>query len=215
MRYLTTCVIQRGEGETSLLLQQYLCRKIPACFACLCTCEGENRGEAGRYFTGQLLLWCREFPWHKAAQRPERWLNRAEGELYAQIRRSMEKIKSNHMSAQNTAVSWRVFLGVGEEVLIMGNGQKCFLLSMSLGRGAVTGMKGSFRGRLELGAGILMTTNDFFSCGKEAAEALPLSELQTEEQAERHLRELMGSAKETHGRAAAAILLAAKGDAYE
>lgn len=216
MRYLTICVRQRGERGTSLLLQQYLCRKIPVCFACLCTCKGENREEAGRYFTGQLLVWCHEFPWHKAVHSPERWLKRAEGELQAQIHRSTEEIRSNNMLAQNTGVSWRVLLGVGEEVLIMGDGQKCALLSMSMGRGAVTPMKGSFRGRLELGAGILMTTDDFFSCGEEkAAEALPLSELQTEEQAERHLRELMENEKETYGGGTAAILLAAKEDAYE
>lgn len=214
MQYLINCIRRQGEGETSLLLQQYLCRKLPACFACLCTSKEESSGKAGRYFTGQLLLWCRRFPWHRAVRRPDIWLKRAERELAEEIRRSLKKIETEGLPGQNMTVSWRILLGVGEEILIMGNGQKSFLLSMSMGRGVMTQLEGSFRGRLESGAGILMTTDNCLDCcEEEAAEVLLLSELQTKEQSERHLKELMNRVFEAR-EGDAAILLVTKENDY-
>lgn len=211
MKYLTAWV-RRRDGKTALLLQQYLCREIPACFACLCTCGGEDGERAGRYITGQLLAWCHRFPWHKAALRPDKWLKRAERELEAQIRLSGEKLRGEGLPVRTDRVSWRVFAGVGEEVLTIGNGQEFLLLGMSLGKGTVTRLKGSFRGRMEAGAGILLTTDDFFGSGDEKAlsEALLLSGLQTEEQVRRHLKELADNTGGAGGEAAA-ILLVTKG----
>lgn len=226
MEYVTACARQRGEREASLLLQQYLCRRVPACFACLCNVdlsadsggesglrteggkkEEKTEKQAGRYVTGQLRLWCRGFPWQKAARRPGKWLKRAERELESLMSRSIEAVRDS-FPGQEASVLWGILLSVGEEVLIMGSGQEFSLLRMSLGKGTVTGLGGNLRGRLEPGAGILLATEGL------SGEALFLSGVQAEEQAGRCLRELIKQAGETDG-GMAAVLLVTKEDGNE
>lgn len=210
MKYLTTCIRRQGESGSSLLLQQYLCRKTPVCFACLCTCRGENGGQAGRYITGRLLDWCRRFPWHRAVRRPEKWIVTAQKELEREIGVSQKRLHGEGITGQSHTMSLRVLLCIGEEVLTMGNGQEVYLLGMSLGRGSVKRLGGSFRGSLEPGAGILLSADETAEAdySQELGGALRPSGLETEEQAARHLGEYM---KRTGNRAA--ILLIAREDA--
>lgn len=212
MKYLTTYMLQSGEEGTSLLLQQYSCRGIPVCFACLCTCGEENR-EAGRYITGQLYSWCRSFPWHKAVRKPEKWMEQAERELEKKIKQSLDYMGSKGMVIRSTKVNWRILLCMEEEVLMLGNGQEAYLLYMSLGKGIVKRLGNSFRGALEPGAGILLLEKAVNQEEeKELGEVLQLSGLETEEQAARHLGEY---AKKAAEKIPAAIMLLTKEDNYE
>lgn len=178
MEYLTACYRRQGEGGCSLLLQQYLCRRTPVCFACLCTAEGGEGSGICRDTAESLLQWSRKVPWHKAAARPGRWLERFEKEL------------ADLPAA--AGVKLTLFLCMEEEILVLGGGQDLSLLSTSFGRGKAIGLPGQFRGHLEPGAGLLLATDGFLKNveGKSLEEALRLPEIKTAEQAERRLREL-------------------------
>lgn len=184
MEYLTTCYRRQEEGGCSLLLQQYMCRQVPVCFACLCTAGGEAGREICRNTAESLINWSRKVPWHRVAARPALWLERLEGELTDLLEKSVE-----------TACDERkltLFLGIEEEILVLGGGQNLSLLSTSFGRGKTARLPGQFRGRLEPGAGLLLATDGFMKNveGKSLEEALRLQEIKTAEQAERRLREL-------------------------
>ncbi len=213
MKYLTTYIRLQGEGETSLLLQQYACRGIPVCFVCICACNVKNE-EAGRRFTGQLLSWCRGFPWHKAVRSRKKWMGLAEKELAEIARESTADIACSDMTRQgllpqSIRAKWKILLCLGEEAMILGNGQEAYLLGTSLGRGIVRRMNGSFRGVLEPGAGILLVPEGAVKPGEEnkLGEALRLVGMETEEQANRHLREF---AKKAEGNFRTAVLVMTK-----
>ncbi|MDE6639375.1 MAG: hypothetical protein K2K63_02470 [Acetatifactor sp.] len=178
MEYLTTCYRRRGEGGCSLLLQQYLCRQTPVCFACLCTAEGSEGSRTCRDTAESFLNWSRKVPWHKAAVRPAMWMERFEREL-TDLPEAIE-------------AKLTLFLCIEGEILVLGGGQNLSLLSTSFGRGKAIGLPGQFRGHLEPGAGLLLATDGFLKnvSGKSLEEALRLQEIKTAEQAERHLREL-------------------------
>ena len=177
MEYLTTYYRQQGEEGCSLLLQQYLCRQVPVCFACLCTAEGEEGSEVCKVMIDRFLGWCRKVPWHRAAKRPAAWLERFEAEL---------------TDLSKDCVKLTLLLGIAEEILVLGGGQNIILLNTSFGKGKATGLPGQFRGCLESGAGLLLATDGFMKKaeGKGLEEALRLSEIRTAEQAERHLKEI-------------------------
>lgn len=183
MEYLTTCYRRQGEGGCSLLLQQYLCRQTPVCFACLCTAEGGEGSRTCRDTAESLLNWSRKVLWHKAAARPAAWLERFERELTD--------------LAEAIEVKLTLFLCIEEEILVLGGGQNLSLLSTSFGRGKAIGLPGQFRGHLEPGAGLLLATDGFLKnvSGKSLEEALRLQEIKTAEQAERRLRELASPRK--------------------
>lgn len=200
MEYLTTYHKRQGEGGCSLLLQHYLCGLVPVCFAVLCTSEGE-RGEAVcREAVVRLMGWCRSVPWHSAAKRTGLWLDRREKELGYGM----------YLPGDGT-IKITLLLGVGEEILVLGGGQNVRLLSSSFGRGRVRELPGQFRGSMEVGAGILLATDGFLGSveGDKMAEALRLSEIRTEKQAERRLKELAVYDR-TCKDPAAAILLVGK-----
>lgn len=189
MDYLTTFYRRREEGGCSLLLQQYLCRRTPVCFGCLCTAEsGADERKCGE-LAERLLLWCRGVPWHRAAGRPGPWLGRLGGEL-------VDLMETPANAGKPGEIRYTLLLGIGEEILVLGGGQCLSLLSTSFGRGKLIGLPGQFRGRLEPGAGLLLATEGFMKNAKKRGmeEALQVWEMGTEKQAERHLREL-GSAK--------------------
>lgn len=186
MEYLTTCYRQQGESGCSLLLQQYLCRQMPVCFACLCTEEGEGGRVRCRYAAESLLNWSRKVPWHKAARRPGRWLERLEGEL---INLTEEQARG---AASREERKMTLLIGIGEEILVLGSGQNIILLSTSFGRGKSVRQQEQFRGYLEPGAGLLLATDGFLKniAGESLEEALRIQEIRTEEQADRRLREI-------------------------
>lgn len=183
MEYLTTCYKRQGEGGCSLLLQQYICRQTPVCFACLCTAEGGEGSRTCRDTAESLLNWSRNIPWHKAAVRPAMWLERFEREL-TDLTEAIE-------------AKLTLFLCIEEEILVLGGRQNLSLLSTSFGRGKAISLPGQFRGRLEPGAGLLLATDGFLKnvSGKSLEEALRIQEIKTAEQAEKRLRELASSKK--------------------
>lgn len=187
MKYLTTYYRRQGEGGCSLLLQQYVCRQAPVCFACLCTADGGDGGTLCRDMAERLREWSRRVPWQRAAGRPGAWLERLERELEDLLEDCGRVPLSHEMKMKLT-----LFLGIGEEILVLGGGQSLCLVSTSFGRGKVTKLPGQFRGRLEPGAGLLLATEAFMKNveGKSLEEALRLWEIGTEEQAARRLKEI-------------------------
>ncbi len=225
MEYLTACCRQRGEGGCALLLQQYLCRRVPVCFACICTAEEDRGRETCGNMAERLLNWCRGVPWHRAAGRPDVWLERAEKELTDLIDGSRDRPNRGEDRGRG-ALRVTILLGIGAEILALGGGQNLSLLNTSFGRGKAAGLPGRFRGSLEPGAGLLLATDGFLKGveGRSLEEALGLPEIKTEEQAERRLRELAAYCGKTDsqgvssgngisgGQPAAAILLIGRGD---
>lgn len=195
MEYLTTCYKRQGESGCSLLLQQYLCRQTPVCFACLCTAEGGDAERICRDTAESLLNWSRKAAWHKAAVRPFIWLERFERELT--------------YLPETAGLKLTLFLCIEAEILVLGGGQNLSLLSTSFGRGKAIGLPGQFRGRLEPGAGLLLATDGFLKNveGKNLEEVLRIQEIRTEEQAERRLKELAVPRKLTAPREPTAAIL--------
>lgn len=185
MEYLTAYYRRQEESGCSLLLQQYLCRHVPVCFACLCTAEGGEGSGICRNTAECLLDWSRKVPWHRAASRPVSWLNRLEGELTDLLEESGE-------AASCREIRLTLFVGIEEEILVLGGGQNLYLLNTFFGQGKAARLPGQFRGCLEPGAGLLLATDGFLKNveGKSLEEALRLPEVKTAEQAERRLREI-------------------------
>ena len=176
MEYLTSCYRQQAGGGGFLLLQQYQCRQTPVCFACI---DGEQSDRKKR-----LLEWAGGFAWHKAAEWPGRWLSRAEKEL-GELFEGYPKCK--------------LLIGIGREILVMGEGGNACLLNTSFGRGKLSALPGQFRAELEAGAGILLATDAFLGAndGQMLGEVLKIAEIRTAEQAHRRLEELAGRKRES------------------
>ncbi|MCM1057083.1 MAG: hypothetical protein NC517_05685 [Firmicutes bacterium] len=198
MEYLMTCYRRQGEGGCSLLLQQYVCRRTPVCFACLCTAEDSG---ICRDTAESLWSWGRTAPWHRAAGRPSYWMKRFEKELS-----DMPELSEAAQVSKGRKLT--LLLGIGEELLAMGGGQNLFLLSTSFGKGKAGRLPGQFRGYLEAGAGLLLATDGFLENTEERnlEEALGLREIRSEEQAEKRLKELAASGGPKEAPAAAILL---------
>lgn len=214
MNYLTSYC--RREGGGSLLLQEYRCGDIPACFALLCSREGEKGGE----MTERLLSWNRRFPWHRAAKAPGRWLDRAQRELGELASAWEEPSAERELSEMRAAwegpsawresrLWWRLLVCVDQELLTLGNGCELCLLSGSLGQGSARRLSGSFRGCLEPGAGILLAEEGFLDHlpPQALAQAARTWEIRTQQQADRRLRELAGRGRAPEERRSVILLL--------
>lgn len=176
MEYLTSCYRQRAGSGGFLLLRQYQCRQTPVCFACI---DAERSDKKDK-----LLEWADAFAWHKAAERPARWLSLAEEEL--------EELLDGYQKC-------KLLIGIGREILVMGEGGNVCLLNTSFGRGKLSPLPGQFRAELEECAGILLATDLFLGANdrKELGEALKIAEIRTAEQAQRRLEELAGRKRES------------------
>lgn len=181
MQYLTACYGQQGEEDPSLLLSQFQCRETPVCLAYLACGRAQGKDDPGEEPLGGLRLWCRQFPWTRAVRRPERWLERAEGELVDRVGRPA-----------GGAFCHTLLLAIGGNLLLLGGGQPVYLVNTAYGRGCAELLQPGFRGSLEAGAGILLATPAFAEnlqldlLGKSLCPA----QLREEAQAERRLREL-------------------------
>ena len=175
MEYLTSCYRQRAGSGGFLLLRQYQCRQTPVCFACIDAEQSDKQDK--------LLEWADAFAWHKAAERPARWLSRAEEEL--------EELLDGYQKC-------KLLIGIGREILVMGEGGNACLLNTSFGRGKLTMLPEQFRAELEADAGILLATDLFLGANDRQmlGEALKIAEIRTPEQAHRRLEELAGRKRE-------------------
>lgn len=216
MEYLTTYIRQEGGG--SLLLQEYLCRDIPACFACLCTREGEE----GRRIMERLLSWNRRFPWHRAVKGPALWLDRAERELKEEMEtacgdsaavraRRAESVAAREADRPGRLL-WRLLVCVDQELLTLGNGYELCLLSGSFGQGCARRLNGNFRGCLEPGAGILLAEDDFLENipTQALAQAVRPWEIRTQRQSDKRLKELAESGRSQGENRKTAVLILTK-----
>lgn len=97
------------------------------------------------------------------------------------------------MTAAGGGIRLTQLLCIGREILVLGGGQNLMLVNTSFGTGRVTPLRGSFRGGIEPGAGLLLATDGFLkSVGEQnLREVLRLPEIRTKEQADRRLRELL------------------------
>ncbi len=181
MQYLTACYGQQGEEGSSLLLSQFQCRETPVCLAYLACGRAHGENDSGEEPVGGLRLWCRQFPWMRAVRRPERWLERAEGELVDRVGRPGGGVFCHTL-----------LLAIGGNLLLLGGGQPVYLVNTAYGRGCAELLRPGFRGSLETGAGILLATPAFAEnlrldlLGKSLCPA----QLREEARAERRLREL-------------------------
>ncbi|MCM1025600.1 MAG: hypothetical protein NC432_04155 [Roseburia sp.] len=202
MNYLTA--YSRREGGSSLLLQEYLCREVPACFACLCSRDAEE----SREITEKLLSWNRRFPWHRAAKAPGRFLDRAEREL----REGMAETSESLTAKGRGGIMWRLVVCVDQELLTLGNGYALYLLSGAFGQGSAKRLQGSFRGCLEPEAGILLAEEDFLESRPPQALAQVARgwEIRTQQQADKRLKELAGSGRNGEEDSGTAVLLLTK-----
>lgn len=201
MEYLTSYYRRQGESGCSLLLLQYLCRQTPVCFACICTAEGADREQLCAETVEKLKTWCRGVSWHKAAAHPGRWMAKLEKELtllWPAGGRACPAVLSGGRAAYGEAsapgrLRLTLLLGIGRELLALGDGQNLLLVNTFLGAGKVTRLPGIFRGCIEPGAGLLLAAGGFLQGTEERslAQALRLPEIRTAEQADRRLRELV------------------------
>lgn len=184
MEYVTTCYRRQGESGCSLLLLQYLCRQTPVCFACICTVEGAGNVRMCGNMAEKLKSWCHSVPWHRAAKHPCRWLVKLEKEL-------------SDLTAAGGGIRLTLLLCIGREILVLGGGQNLMLVNTSFGEGRVTPLRGSFRGGIEPGAGLLLATDGFLKSVEEQnlRDVLCLPEIRTKEQADRRLGELLNFRK--------------------
>lgn len=192
MKYITAIHRQQGEGTPSLLLQQFVCRGVPVCFACLERAENEKslsqgglrREEMpGREDTEKIKSWLRNFPWPRAVKKPEYWLSRARFEW-----ESMSLREPGRM----------LLIAVGEWILLLQGerGNRMYLINSSYGRGRAGLIREDFMGNIEPEVGILMAASDFGEGADENKLGMVFcpGELRNEEQMEKRLRELGGQA---------------------
>lgn len=216
--FITSIYWQREHNDSALLLQHYRYKGVPLCFACICAGEGEAKGRAGAYLTGQLLLWFRALPLRRLAGNPEERLPGLETRLAERIERSKKELERRGL-LQHGRMDYSGILCAGEHFLLFREGscQIC-LLSRCFDRGHF-GRIGEWRiseggrfvqqGILQQGIGLLLATESFCSKlrDRELEECLHVVTVGTREQADRHLQELGLRAEEQGGRHMGAVFL--------
>lgn len=177
MKYITAYYRQQGEETPSLLLQQFVYRGVPVCFACLQTRKEETKG---------IKEWVRSFSWEKAIKKPERWLTKARGEL--------EKLFPFPEKSM-------FVLAVGEWILLSAatDGQGMYQVNSNFGRGVAQSMKDNFLGVIEPEVGVLLNISAREIVDEEKireekiGKVLCPGELRNDEQVEKRLQELGGT----------------------
>ena len=216
--FITSIYWQQGHNDSALLLQHYKYKGVPLCFACICAGEGEDKGRAGAYLTGQLLSWFRALPLSRLAGNPEKRLPGLETGLTERIERSKKELRV-HGLLQEKGMDYSGILCVGDHFLLFREGScqvclvnRCFDKGHfgRIGEESIPEGDGFFRqGILQQGIGLILATESFCSRLKdrEFEECLHVKTVQTREQADRHLLELGCRAEELGGRHMGAVLL--------
>lgn len=215
--FITSVYWQREHNDSALLLQHYRYQGVPLCFACICAGEGEAKGRAGAYLTGQLLSWFRALPLRRLAGNPEERLPRLEIRLAERIERSIKELRRRGLLEEE--LDFAGILCVSEYFLLFREGscQICLLNQCfdkghfeRIGEGRIPEGKCFVQqGILQRGIGLLLATESF--CSKlrdqELEECLRVNTVGTREQADRHLLELGLRAEEQGGRHMGAVFL--------
>ena len=216
--FITSVYWQREHNDSALLLQHYRYKGVPLCFSCVCAGEGEARGHAGAYLTGQLLSWFRALPLRRLAGNPEERLPGLETMLAERIERSKKELRRRGFLGEE-GLDFAGILCASQYFLLFREGscQIC-LLNQCFDKGHFGRISerqlpegGSFiqQGILQRGIGLLLATESFCSKLKdqELEECLHVKTVRTGEQADRHLQELGIRAEEQGGRHMGAVFL--------
>lgn len=179
MYYLTAYYRKEREGLPSLVLQQFICRKIPVCFLCVC-----NSTE----FTKKMRIWSMNFPWTRYIGRFQmKW-----SQIQTALKQQISEIKQEKTEGEkDTAdLNYTICLGVGNELSLLGNEMKVYHLSDEFGRGRVLPLSigAGWNGRIETGAGLFLTYRED-NAKYPIGNLFKIGEIQNEEQAEHRLAE--------------------------
>lgn len=226
MHIFTSHYYQQGRNYGTLLLQQYQYHCIPVCLLCLCHGENETQGKAGAYFTGRLLQWFRAQSLRHLVKSTENRLPILQDQLRELIEDTDKELKTSRLVSEEKNMDLAGILCVGEYFLLFFRGrQKIYLLNRSWGRGHIRCVSDEMaygsecdpvlrQGILQRDVGILLAAGSF--CGhmteQELRECLHVETVLSEEQAERHLRELAWRGEMQGGRNMTAALLLARSD---
>ena len=200
MFYLSGCYRQQSKNAASLLLQQCRCGHAHMLFACVCSGKGEDAEKAGDYMTERLWQWFRGLD----GKKPTRNLGRGMRRLAKSLEETVRRIDLEWSKLQNSErVDFSGVFCLEDNYLLIHRGQtRIYLMNTAFGRGHARRLDGE-KGRRELemeqgilqqDVGLLFATESFFDwvTDKILAEGLFVGETPTEEQMERHLKELAG-----------------------
>lgn len=224
MHIFTSHYYQQGRNYSTLLLQQYQYRHMPIGLICLCYGENESQGKAGAYFTSRLLQWFRGQSLGRLVKSPENRLLILQDQLRELVECTDAELKNCSLSSEEKNMDLVGILCVGEDFLLFFRGhQKIYLLNRCFGHGHIRCFSEETekdigcalvlrQGILQQDVGILLAAESF--CGhmteQELKECLHVETVLSEEQAERHLRELAERGERQAGRNMAAALLLAR-----
>lgn len=202
MDFLSAYYWQQVNNRSSLLLQQYACGGTVVLFACVCMGQ-DGDGRVSGYMTGRLLRWFRNLSLRRLAKRTEREMRAARKSLERVVERTDRELASAGLSEAGQDAALAGVFCVGESFLLFYRGrQRIWLINTSFGRaytdriGADSEVFCVEEGILEPDVGLLMAVGRgcFSDVERMMGEGLSVREVLTEEQMEKHLRELLEEA---------------------
>lgn len=199
MDFLSAYYWQQASNRSSLLLQQYACEGTVVLFACVCMGRDGN-GRVSGYMTGRLLCWFRNLNLRRLVKRTEREMKAVRRSLEGVVARTDGELASSGLSEAGQDAALAGVLCVGERFFLFYRGrQRIWLINTSFGRAYTDriGADGEVfcveEGVLEPDVGLLLAVGreGLPDVERMVREGLSVREVLTEEQMERHLRELL------------------------
>ncbi len=218
MKFLSASYFRRGKNSTSLLLQQYRYKQAQMIFACLCAGKGKDGDRAGGYMAEQLLQWFRGMHVKKLFKNQDKSMIRLTADLYGVIRRLDRELEDSGMAQRDEETSIAGMICLEDRYMALHRGEGCIrLINTAFGRGHIQNIIGKpeegglciEQGMLQPGIGLLLAMKVFYACigNNRIMEGLALDEAVTEEQMDRHLRELAKEGERQGNADMSAILL--------
>jgi len=223
MDYLAGCYRQQSEKAVSLLLQQYQWGKVHMIFACVCGSDergkegGKETEEAGSYMTRQLLKWFRGLEPKKLARNLEKGILSLAESLRERLLQIDQEWKSKYAEGEVCPDLAGIFCLECNYLLFCRGQAGIYLINTAFGHGHVRrldkrGSVGGFeieQGVLQQDIGLLCATESFFDqvTEKMLSEGLFMGEEATEEQLEKHVRELAGEGERRGGKGIGVIFM--------
>lgn len=236
MDFLTCFYRQQSEYAASVLLQQYQWKQMHVLFACVCA-GGEEAAEDGRNMSRGLRQWFRGLDLKRLtslfglAERLEEAIERIDLEQREMREALMKPVndfsgKKCFRDGENADLAEAVkaditgVFCIEDECLLFYRGSgRIYLMNTAFGRGHVRRLDKGAEGcrlRMEQGVlqqdvGLLLAAEPFFTwvTEKMLAEGLFVGEAVTEEQMEKHLRELAREGERKGGLGSGAVFIRA------
>lgn len=223
MELLSACYYQQGKNEVSLLLQKYRYRQVQILFTCICAGTGTNAGRAGGYMSEQILQWFRELHFKKVFRNPVKSMDRLEESLYEVIQRTDGELENSHIMGKDKKVDLAGIFCIENRYVMLcrGAGRIC-LVNTAFGRVHIQhmhirhmhmeGKEGAMvmeQGILQPDIAVLFSMESFYQYVTEEMirDGLAVREVVTEEQMDRHMRELGKEGERLGGVDMGAVLL--------